>query len=178
MGVIDDQPLWLVSWASTQATPSLASAIDLRLIGRGPANFVATSDRVREYFAEAGATLRIGGQDWQCNLGPGDTLTWVPVGAGSSSGSTANGTWRISVDGTQTCHYQMSFPAKPGKSQTQKWTFPKGFTSAPMMLGSIRSTAPENCDLGFSSISTTSVNVEFKRATDAGTNVLLEAKTW
>lgn len=178
MGGVDDQPLWLVPWSSSSATPALASAVDLRLIGRGPSNYVAVSDRVREYFSEAGATLRIGGRDWQCNLGAGDTLSWVQIGTGFTAGSNSNGSWREFADGTLRCHHQLVFPDKPGKSQNLIWTFPKAFAAPPMVKCTLYTTAPENCDIGVASRTASSVSVEFKRSTSASTTVLLEAETW
>ena len=86
MGDIDDQPLWLVAWPSSSSTPVLASAVDLRLIGRGPSNYVATSDRVREYFVEAGALLRVADVDWICAIGVGGVLGWQRLGGDTDTG--------------------------------------------------------------------------------------------
>lgn len=177
MGVIDDQPLWLVSWAASSSTPDMASAIDLRLIGRGPSNYVATHDMVMSYFLEAGATLRIGRVDWVCTLSPAGTLKWEAGGVLGASGSNSNGEWSQTPDGLMICSHRMNFPAKPGVNQSQRWYYPSPvpFVTIPFLTATQETTAPANMDIGFDAPGVYSALVTFNRVTNVQSTVRVGA---
>lgn len=175
MGGIDDQPLWLVAWPAASSTPVLASAVDLRLIGRGPSNYVANHDRVREYFKEAGATLRIGGMDWICAIGVGGVLNWVQSGVGGESGSVADGDYYKLPDGTLFCWQTRIFPpvTTGDKVRSYVWPYPSPapFITAPMPFVTPLTEAPYVVSCSASSVGTTSMQVNVRRETAVDTRV-------
>lgn len=171
MGTVDDQPLWLVPWASTNSTPTLGNAIDLRLIGRGPSNYVAFDDRVREYFSEAGATLRIGAIDWICAIGSGDVLTWVQSGVLGSTGTTTTGTFDQLPNGTLICSFTRVFTGGANDDQVYPWTYPVSFIATPKIFVTPQTSAPQNCSTSVSSPTSTGANIRFRRSTNVDTTV-------
>lgn len=177
MGVVDDQPLWLVSWPASSSTPNLASAIDLRLIGRGPSNYVATHDMVRSYFQEAGATLRIGRVDWVCTISPGGVLQWESAGVLGANGSGTNGSWHQTPDGLLICWHTITFPAKPNFDQDQRWYYPSPvpFVSIPRVTTTLQTTAPNNMNAGISAPGVYSTLITFNRSTNHATGVQVDA---
>lgn len=171
MGDIDDQPLWMVSWLGTSSTPTLATAVDLRLIGRGPSNFVANDFRVGQYFREPGALLRVGSTDWMCVIGAGGVLEWVQVGTGSGSGSNANGEYRKLADGTLFCWTTRIFPGNNGNTRDYLWPYPQAFASTPMVFVTPQSSAPQVHSVSASAVGLTSANIHHRRTTDEDTRL-------
>ena len=178
MGGIDDQPLWMVPWASNASTPNVSTAIDLRLIGRGPSNYVATNAMVMTYFSEAGATLRIGRVDWVCTLSPAGVLKWESGGALGATGSGPNGNWIQSPDGGLFCWHVINFPAKAGSNQAVRWYYPSPvpFVTIPHVVPVVDSDAPNNMNAGVGTLGVYNGVITFNRATNTATPVRVSAQ--
>lgn len=177
MGAVDDQPLWLVSWGSNASTPNASTAIDLRLIGRGPSTYVATNNMVMGYFIEAGATLRVGRVDWICTLNSAGVLKWEPAGGLGASGSGTNGLWSQSPDGELTCWHAINFPSKPGQIQDRRWTYPSPvpFVSIPLLVATVDTNSPGNCSAGIDEPGVSSTLITFTRSAAYATTVRVGA---
>lgn len=78
-GEVDDQPLWLVQWASGQPQP--VAIIDLRCWA-GNGGMVAADLLALNYLGRPGANVLIGGTTWRFALGANNVWGWADSGNG------------------------------------------------------------------------------------------------
>jgi len=73
-GTVDDQPLWLVRWASGQSAPQ--EFVDLR-VWHGDGGMLAGDLMVRDYLNRPGTVLWINGQLWVRQVNSSGIASWV-----------------------------------------------------------------------------------------------------